>query len=47
MTCNSAPRTSFKVCGTPGYAAPEVFNDAGNYNEKCDVFSAGCIFFEM
>ncbi len=50
VTCTSAPITSFKICGTPGYTAPEVFNWTKNdrvYNEKCDIFSAGCIFFEM
>jgi len=47
VTCTSAPVSSFKVCGTPGYAAPEIFDNEGNYDEKCDVFSAGCIFFEM
>ena len=34
----------FKKCGTPGYIAPEVFTTKkGRYNNKCDVFSAGCI----
>ncbi len=50
VTCTSALITSFKICGTPGYTAPEVFNWTKNdrvYNEKCDIFSAGCIFFEM
>jgi serine/threonine protein kinase len=44
----------FERCGTPGYIAPEVFNykkknDAGNlgYDGKCDVFSAGCILFQI
>eukprot|EP00331_Platyophrya_macrostoma_P004586 CAMPEP_0176430336 /NCGR_PEP_ID=MMETSP0127-20121128/14191_1 /TAXON_ID=938130 /ORGANISM="Platyophrya macrostoma, Strain WH" /LENGTH=634 /DNA_ID=CAMNT_0017812203 /DNA_START=8 /DNA_END=1912 /DNA_ORIENTATION=- len=42
----------FKKCGTPGYIAPEVFkydekNPLTNYNERCDVFSAGCILFYM
>ena len=38
-----------KVCGTPGYVAPEVFhaNEKGAYNEKCDIFSAGIIFYEL
>jgi len=42
----------FKKCGTSGYIAPEVFrfdprltNTA--YNDRCDVFSAGCILFYM
>jgi len=42
----------FKKCGTPGYIAPEVFkydqkNPSTYYNDKCDVFSAGCILFYM
>ena len=42
----------FKKCGTPGYIAPEVFkydekNSATNYDDRCDVFSAGCILFYM
>ncbi len=42
----------FKKCGTPGYIAPEVFkydekNPSTNYDDRCDVFSAGCIFFYM
>lgn len=31
--------------GSPMYMAPEVF--AGNYDETCDVWSAGVIFFTM
>jgi len=51
-TCKSAPLASLRICGTPGYIAPEVINlgkraDDQSYNEKCDVFAAGCIFFEM
>jgi len=46
------PEYIFKKCGTPGYIAPEVFkydqkNAATNYNDRCDVFSAGCILFYM
>lgn len=38
----------FKRCGTPGYVAPEVLRwHEGDpfYNEKCDIFSVGCIFY--
>jgi serine/threonine protein kinase len=39
----------FKRCGTPGYVAPEIINAPSNenihYTPKCDVFSAGIIFF--
>jgi len=46
------PEYIFKKCGTPGYIAPEVFkydqkNPSTNYDHRCDVFSAGCIFFYM
>jgi len=42
----------FKKCGTPGYIAPEVFNydpksSSTFYNESCDIFSAGCLFYHM
>lgn len=39
----------FKRCGTPGFVAPEILNFKENgevfYNEKCDLFSAGIIFY--
>jgi calcium-dependent protein kinase len=39
----------FKRCGTPGFVAPEVINAPSNqnihYNAKCDVYSAGIIFY--
>ena len=41
----------FKRCGTPGFVAPEVINAPSNsnvhYNAKCDVYSAGVIFYLM
>lgn len=40
-----------KYCGSPGFMAPEVLlceNDkALTYNEKCDIFSLGCIFYRL
>jgi len=41
-----------KRCGSPGYIAPEVFVydpkiPSTNYNDRCDVFSAGCIFYYL
>ncbi|CAD8082037.1 unnamed protein product [Paramecium primaurelia] len=38
----------YKRCGTPGFVAPEILNYNGQgqfYNEKCDIFSAGVIFY--
>ena len=38
----------FRKCGTPGYVAPEILNCSSGdqlYNEKCDIFSAGVIFY--
>ena len=40
----------FKRCGTPGFVAPEIlkYDDCSPfYNEKCDVFSVGVIFYLM
>lgn len=38
-------------CGTRGYIAPEVLKSSETnkivYNEKCDIFSAGVIFYQM
>ncbi|CAD8212932.1 unnamed protein product [Paramecium pentaurelia] len=37
-------------CGTPGYIAPEILNfdtKINEYNEKCDIFSLGVIFYKM
>lgn len=38
----------FHHCGTPGFIAPEVLNYSKNfpfYNEKCDIYSVGVIFY--
>lgn len=32
--------------GTEGYLAPEIQNGA-QYTSKCDVYSLGCVFFEV
>ena len=37
----------YKRCGTPGYVAPEVImkGNQQEYDERCDIFSAGVIFY--
>ncbi len=48
-----SPNVNFRTCGTPGYIAPEIFfhdeqEEGGKiYDTKCDIFSTGCIFFQM
>ena len=39
----------YRKCGTPGFVAPEVFvaKTQDDYNEKCDIFSAGVIFHAL
>lgn len=38
-------KTMSSIVGTTFYMAPEVLR--GNYNEKCDIWSAGCILYIM
>ncbi len=37
----------FRRCGTPGFVAPEIISlkPEETYNEKCDIFSSGVIFY--
>ena len=37
---------SNSFAGTPNYLAPEIWNSQ-RYDYKCDVFSLGCVLFEM
>ena len=39
----------FNRCGTPGYIAPEIISLKENqrYDEKCDVYSAAVIFYQL
>ncbi|CAK70666.1 unnamed protein product (macronuclear) [Paramecium tetraurelia] len=44
------PLQKLSVCGTPGYIAPEILKHADKeeyFTEKCDIFSAGVIFFKL
>jgi len=46
------PEYIFNKGGTPGYIAPEVFKfdpqrPSTAYNDRCDVFSTGCILYYM
>ena len=37
-------------CGTPGFCAPEILKSKAkklNYGKKCDLFSLGCVFYQM
>lgn len=33
--------------GTPGYRAPELLQDDAKYNNKVDIWSMGCILYEL
>ena len=34
-------------CGTPAYMAPETLEDDPVYNHQADLWSLGCVIFEM
>ncbi|XP_019616623.1 PREDICTED: mitogen-activated protein kinase kinase kinase 19-like [Branchiostoma belcheri] len=35
------------ICGTPLYAAPEVFSENAEYNQSADIYSLGFLLLEM
>ncbi|CAD8053143.1 unnamed protein product [Paramecium primaurelia] len=41
----------YQFCGYYGYMAPEIFiseeDKSKQYDEKCDVFSLGCLIYEL
>ncbi len=43
----SVKKLLHRRCGTPGYVAPEILNleEGQVYDEKCDIFSAGIIYY--
>ena len=45
----TSENANFKICGTPGYVAPEIINSEGEaiYDEKCDIFSCGAILYNL
>ena len=49
LTKSNKPETLNEGSMSPGYTAPEVFNTArsASYDERINVFSVGCILFEM
>ena len=40
----SGGRNTYRVCGTPGFMAPEILNSLP-YNETVDVYSLGVILY--
>ncbi len=40
------PKDVFEILGTPGYAAPEIYQRTG-YGKNCDVFGVGVIAFNL
>ena len=44
--CSRPVDVTYKLCGTPGYIAPEVYTYNG-YSFAADVFSLGSIMYEM
>jgi len=51
-TYMNLPEDLLRVSGSPGYIAPEAFDfnekePCARYDHRCEVFSAGCILYEM
>ncbi|CAK89488.1 unnamed protein product (macronuclear) [Paramecium tetraurelia] len=44
------PEQKVSICGTPGYIAPEILKNSNvddYFTPKCDIFSAGVIFYKL
>ncbi len=39
--------SSKQLLGTPLYMAPELFKEKGYYSESVDLWSLGCILYEL
>ena len=49
-TFNDVPQYIYAKCGTPGFAAPEIYNvssHTAHYQLKCDLFSVGVTLYYM
>ncbi|KAL3928654.1 MAG: hypothetical protein SGBAC_012554 [Bacillariaceae sp.] len=44
---NAERKYTTKSIGTPWYRAPEILIGCGNYNTKVDMWSIGCVLFEL
>ncbi|KAG0266939.1 hypothetical protein DFQ27_009297 [Actinomortierella ambigua] len=40
-------KTSYPLIGVMAYIAPELFRDPSTFNDKCDVYSLGVLFWEL
>ncbi|KAL3916203.1 MAG: hypothetical protein SGPRY_006923 [Prymnesium sp.] len=46
MPTNDLQGPMLTVCGTPGYAAPELVGGNGSYGGQCDMWAAGVLLYE-
>jgi len=44
---NDSSNTASSCVGSRRYMAPEIYNCAGPYNHKVDIYSAGILFYEL
>lgn len=50
LACSNSDPDSEELtneCGTPGFIDPEVLTRQAAFCEKSDVFSLGCMLFQM
>ena len=46
VTAPTPPDKLFAVCGSPGYAAPEIYRRTG-YSKPVDLWSTGVVVYAM